>query len=53
MAPRAVRCVIGLHKHMLDDPPHLCFVHFWASNDEVKPAEGLRAALAQINLIKA
>jgi hypothetical protein len=38
---------------MLDDPRHFCFVHFWASNDEAKLAEGLKAALAQTNIVKA
>ncbi len=37
--------VTALHNHMLDDEPHLFFVHLWANNDAVKLAHGLRAAL--------
>jgi hypothetical protein len=44
--------VTALHNHMLDDQPHLFFVHFWANDDAVKLAEGLKAALAQINIAK-
>jgi hypothetical protein len=42
--------VTAIHNHMLDDQPHLFFMHFWA-NDE-KLAEGLKAALDQINIAK-
>jgi hypothetical protein len=44
--------VTAIHNHMLDDQPHLYFVHFWANDDAVKLAEGLKAALAQINIVK-
>jgi hypothetical protein len=44
--------VTALHNHMLDDEPHLFFMHFWANDDAVKLAEGLKAALAQINIAK-
>ena len=44
--------VIALHNHMLDDEPHLFFMHFWANDDAKKLAEGLKAALAQINIAK-
>jgi hypothetical protein len=44
--------VTALHNHMLDDQPHLFFMHFWANDDAKKLAEGLRAALAQINIAK-
>jgi hypothetical protein len=37
--------VTALHSHMLDEQPRLFFVHFWANDDAVKLAEGLRAAL--------
>jgi hypothetical protein len=37
---------------MLDDQPHLYFMHFWANDDAKKLAEGLKAALAQINVAK-
>ena len=35
----------ALHSHMLDEQPRLFFMHFWANDDAVKLAEGLRAAL--------
>src|SRR5216683_6994101 len=44
--------VTALHNHMLDDQPHLYFMHFWANDDAKKLAEGLKAALAQINIAK-
>ncbi|MEH2485473.1 DUF1259 domain-containing protein [Bradyrhizobium sp. AZCC 2230] len=37
--------VTALHSHMLDEQPRLFFMHFWANDDVVKLAEGLRAAL--------
>jgi hypothetical protein len=39
--------VTALHSHMLDDSPHMFFMHFWANDDAVKLAQGLRAALDQ------
>jgi len=44
--------VTAIHNHMLDDTPHLYFMHFWANDDAKKLAEGLKAALAQINIAK-
>jgi len=44
--------VTAIHNHMLDDQPHLYFMHFWANADAKKLAEGLKAALAQINIVK-
>ena len=44
--------VTAIHNHMLDDQPHLFFMHFWANDDAKKLAEGLKAALAQINIAK-
>jgi Domain of Unknown Function (DUF1259) len=44
--------VTAIHNHMLDDQPHLYFMHFWANGDAKKLAEGLKAALAQINIVK-
>src|SRR5438132_2650708 len=44
--------VTALHNHMLDDQPHLYFMHFWANDDARKLAEGLKAALAQTNIAK-
>ena len=34
---------------MLDDQPHLYFMHFWANDDVNKLANGLKAALSKIN----
>jgi hypothetical protein len=44
--------VTAIHNHMLDDQPHLYFMHFWANDDAGKLAEGLKAALALINIAK-
>jgi hypothetical protein len=44
--------VTALHNHMLDDEPHLFFMHFWANDDAKKLTEGLKAALALINVAK-
>jgi hypothetical protein len=44
--------VTAIHNHMLDDQPHLYFMHFWANADAKKLAEGLKAALAHINIAK-
>ncbi|WP_407184297.1 DUF1259 domain-containing protein [Bradyrhizobium centrosematis] len=37
--------VTALHSHMLDEQPRLFFMHFWANDDAVQLAGGLRAAL--------
>jgi hypothetical protein len=37
--------VTAIHSHMLDEQPRLFFCHFWAVDDAVKLAQGLRAAL--------
>jgi hypothetical protein len=42
--------VTALHNHMLDDQPHLFFMHFWANDDAQKLARGLREALHKINI---
>lgn len=41
--------VTAVHNHMLDDQPRLFFMHFWANDDAVKLAGGLRAALDKMN----
>jgi hypothetical protein len=41
--------VTALHSHMLMEDPRLFFMHFWASDDAVKLAKGLRAALDKTN----
>jgi hypothetical protein len=42
--------VTALHNHMLDDEPHLFFVHFWANDEAVKLARGLRAGLDAVHV---
>ena len=37
--------VTAIHSHMLDEQPRLIFMHFWANDDALKLARGLRAAL--------
>jgi hypothetical protein len=37
--------VTALHSHMIDESPHLYFMHFWANDDATKLAQSLRAAL--------
>jgi hypothetical protein len=35
---------------MIDDSPHLYFVHFWAKGDAQRLAQALRAALDSSNV---
>jgi hypothetical protein len=42
--------VTALHSHMIDDSPHLFFMHFWANDDVPKLGRGLRAALDLANV---
>ena len=44
--------VTALHNHMLDDQPRAFFVHFWANDDAVKLARGIRSALDKVNVAK-
>ena len=44
--------VEAMHNHMLFDEPHLYFMHFWANDDAVKLAQGLRTALDETNSVK-
>ncbi len=44
--------VTALHNHMLDDQPRAFFVHFWANDEAVKLARGIRAALDRVNIAK-
>jgi Domain of Unknown Function (DUF1259) len=37
--------VTAVHSHMLDEQPRLFFLHFWAVDDAMKLAKGLREAL--------
>jgi hypothetical protein len=41
--------VVSLHNHLLTEEPRLFFMHFWANDDAVKLARGLRAALDKTN----
>ena len=42
--------VTALHSHMIDESPHLYFMHFWANDAAQKLAQSLRAALDLINV---
>jgi len=44
--------VTALHSHMLQEQPRLFFMHFWANDDALKLAKGLRSALDQTNSAK-
>jgi Domain of Unknown Function (DUF1259) len=37
--------VTAIHSHMLTEQPRLVFMHFWANDDAIKLAKGLRAAV--------
>jgi hypothetical protein len=37
--------VTAIHSHMLTEQPRVFFIHFWANDDALKLAKGLRAAL--------
>jgi hypothetical protein len=41
--------VTSLHNHLLSEEPRLFFMHFWANDDAMKLARGLRAALDKTN----
>jgi hypothetical protein len=44
--------VTALHSHMLDEEPRLFFMHFWANDDAIKLAKGLRTALDKMANVK-
>jgi len=44
--------VTALHSHMLVESPRLFFMHFWAKDDALKLARGIRAALDKTNSAK-
>ena len=44
--------VTAIHSHMLTEQPRVFFVHFWANDDAVKLAKGLRAALEKTAITK-
>ncbi|MEP6496092.1 MAG: DUF1259 domain-containing protein [bacterium] len=44
--------VAALHSHLIDEEPRLYFMHFWANDDAVKLARGLREALDQTKMAR-
>ncbi|WP_211241925.1 DUF1259 domain-containing protein [Ectobacillus panaciterrae] len=44
--------VTALHNHMLYEKPRLFFLHFWANDNVIKLAKGLREAIENTNSIK-
>jgi Domain of Unknown Function (DUF1259) len=42
--------VTALHSHMIDDSPHLFFMHFWAHDDAQRLAKVVRGALDLMNV---
>jgi hypothetical protein len=44
--------VTAVHSHMLNEQPRLFFMHFWANDEAIKLARGLRAALDKIAIAK-
>jgi hypothetical protein len=42
--------VTAVHSHMLTENPRLFFMHFWANDDALKLATGLRAGLEKVNV---
>src|SRR5829696_8155119 len=44
--------VTAIHSHMLTEQPRLIFMHFWANDDAIKLAKGLRAALDKTASLK-
>ncbi len=42
--------VTALHSHMVEDSPHLFFMHFWAVDDALSLAQRLRATLDLVNI---
>ena len=44
--------VTAVHSHMLTENPRLFFMHFWANDDALKLARGLRGALDKVNVVR-
>jgi hypothetical protein len=44
--------VTAIHSHMLDEQPRMFFIHFWADDDAVKLARGVRTALEKTAIAK-
>jgi len=51
LAENGIR-VTAIHSHMIDEQPRLFFMHFWANDDAVKLARGLRAALDRTRSVR-
>jgi Domain of Unknown Function (DUF1259) len=45
--------VTAIHSHMLDEQPRMFFIHFWANDDALKLAQGIRNALDTTAVAKA
>ena len=45
--------VTAIHSHMLDEQPRVFFMHFWANDDAIRLAKGVRAALERTAIAKA
>lgn len=41
--------ITALHSHLIGETPRLYFMHFWANDDAVKLARGLRTAINETN----
>ena len=44
--------VTAIHSHMLDEQPRMFFIHFWANDDALKLARGIRNALDKTAVAK-
>lgn len=44
--------VTAIHSHMLTEQPRMIFIHFWANDDAIKLAKGIRAALEKTAIAK-
>jgi hypothetical protein len=44
--------VTAIHSHMLDEQPRMFFIHFWANDDAIKLAKGIKAALDKTAIAK-
>ena len=44
--------VTAIHSHMLDEQPRMFFIHFWANDDALKLASGVRTALETTAITK-
>jgi Domain of Unknown Function (DUF1259) len=42
--------VTAIHNHMVGEEPRAFFIHFWANDDAVKLAKGLRAGLDAVHV---